>query len=564
MTRAQKEVQQAQLDDEAKIIRQLKTVYGQARKDCELKIRELSSRTDMENLQTIIYQKQYQEALKKQLDGICDNLQGQQFTSIADYLQKSYHEGYAGVMYDLHKQGIPIVAPIRQDQVVKALRTDSKISKGLYSRLGEDIDYLKKSIRAELSRGIANGSGWNEIAGHIANGMNSPFNRAINNSIRISRTEGHRIQQQSAFDAQHAAKENGANIVKQWCATLDGVTRETHQKLDGQIRELDEDFEVDGMAAPYPGGFDDPAEDCNCRCCLLQRAKWALDEDELQTLQARAAYFDLDKTKDFEDFQRKYLQLPDDADKMDIESGNWRGLNFPQNYKTKKEAVDALENKYGISFSDSRKYPIDQEILCDAVSWMDAFGKEYPAFMGMNPKKLPKLVIKAPSGMGNAVGYFTHYRNGTPVEIALNGKFHSDKKFFEEYVKKCVEIDWTVPNATTRKTFVHEYGHYVSNSIGSVRGTGWEGDFIQSCVDEYRKTHSDYSGTTFKQLQSEAGEVSRYGMKSESECFAETFAEYYGGENPREFAQIFGKKLDALLQNTQMSADGQSVLMPDP
>lgn len=314
MNKAQKEVQQVHLDEEKKTIRQLQRIYGQARKDCEKKIRELSSRTDLENLQSIIYQKQYQEALKKQLDGILDNLQSEEFTSVADYLQKSYHNGYIGVMYDLHKQGIPIITPINQEQVVKALQTDSKLSKGLYSRLGEDTNYLKRSIRAELSRGIANGSSWNEIASHIANGMNSPFNKAINNAIRISRTEGHRIQQRSALDAQYAAKEKGADIVKQWDSTLDNNTRPHHRQLDGQIRELDEPFEVDGMTADAPGHFGRAKEDCNCRCCLLQRARWALDEDELNELKERAAYFGLDKTKDFEDYRSKYMKAMQEAD----------------------------------------------------------------------------------------------------------------------------------------------------------------------------------------------------------------------------------------------------------
>lgn len=306
MNKAQKQVQQAQLKGEQKTIKQLQRIYRQARKDCEQKIRELSSRTDLENLQSIIYQKQYQEALKKQLDGILDDLQGKEFSSIADYLAKSYENGYIGVMYDLHKQGIPVIMPINQEQVVKALQVDSKLSRPMYERLGEDVDYLKRSIRAELSRGIANGSTWNQIAGHIANGMNSPFNTAINNSIRIARTEGHRIQQRSALDAQYAAKEKGADVLKQWDSTLDSRTRPHHRQLDGQIRELDEPFEVDGLKAQAPGYFGKPKEDCNCRCCLLQRARWALDEEELQTLEDRAAYFGLDKTDDFEDFKKKY------------------------------------------------------------------------------------------------------------------------------------------------------------------------------------------------------------------------------------------------------------------
>lgn len=551
MNKLQKEVLQAQLNAEKKTIKLLQRVYDQARKDCEKKIRELSSRTDLENLQSIIYQKQYQEALKKQLDGILDNLQAEEFTSIADYLQKCYHNGYIGVMYDLHQQGIPIIMPINQEQVVKALQVDSKISKGLYSRLGEDTDFLKRSIRAELSRGIANGSTWNEMARHMVNNMNSPFNTAINNAIRITRTEGHRIQQRSALDAQYVAKEKGADVLKQWDSTLDNRTRPHHRRLDGQIRELDEPFEVDGLKADAPGYFGRASEDCNCRCCLLQRARWALDEDELGELKERAAYFGLDKTKDFEDFKQKYLHLPDSADTMDVKSGNWQGLDFSQNYKNKKDAIKALADKYGIKFSDSRKYPIDETILCDAVSWMDAFEKEYPSFVKMNPAKLPKLVCKAPSSMKNAVGYFQYYYDGTPVEIALNGAYHSDLKAFAEYEKHCIESKWTVANATTRKTFVHEYGHYVSNSLCKINKRRWEHDFIQECVDEYKKSHPEYLRTTYVGLQKDCDEVSRYGMTSESECFAETFAEYYGGENPREFAQIFGRKLDKLLKGVK-------------
>lgn len=95
--------------------------------------------------------------------------------------------------------------------------------------MGEDVTYLKKAVRAEVSRGIANGSTWNEVAGKLSRHMaNTPFQKAYNNSIRIARTEGHRIQVQSALDAQHVAKSKGADIVKQWDATLDGATREHH------------------------------------------------------------------------------------------------------------------------------------------------------------------------------------------------------------------------------------------------------------------------------------------------------------------------------------------------
>lgn len=548
MNKRQLEVLKYQMQNEKKILQLLKQVYQRASMDCERKIRELAGRTDMENLQSIVYQKQYQETLKKQLDGILDALQNKEFENISEYLTGCYEDGFLGALYDIHGQGIPFIFPIDQVQVVDAVQTDSKISTNLYTRLGEDVSYLKKSIRAELSRGIANGLTWTEMAAHIAHGMNSPFHKAMNKAMRISRTEGHRIQNRAQMDMLNKAKENGADVVKQWISTLDDRTRESHKVLDGQIREIEDYFEVNGHKAKYPGGFGVASEDIHCRCCMGQRAKWNLDQDELNTLKDRASYFGLDKTKDFEDFKNKYLQVPDTTGKIDISNENWHGLHFPQNYKSKKEAVKSLFDKYGIAFSDSRKYPIDEEILCDAVSWMDAFEKEYPDFVKSNPAKLPKLAVKAPSLMKTSLGYFQYYRNGTPVEMALNGKYHSDKQAFEEYVKRCAGNKWTVANATTRKTFVHEYGHYVSNSICVINGRGWEHDFIEECVDEYKKAHPEYTKTSYIGLQKDCDEVSRYGMKSEPECFAETFAEYYGGENPREFAQIFGRKLDNLLK----------------
>lgn len=511
MNKAQKVVQQAQLDDEAKIIRQLKAVYGQARKDCEQKIRELSSRTDMENLQSIIYQKQYQEALKKQLDGICDNLQGQQFTSVADYLQKSYYNGYTGVMYDLHKQGIPIVAPINQNQLVKALQTDSKISKGLYSRLGEDIDYLKRSIRAELSRGVANGSTWNEIAGHIANGMNSPFNRAINNSIRIGRTEGHRIQQQSTFDAQQAAKEKGADIVKQWCSTLDGATRETHQKLDGQIRELDEDFEVDGMTAPYPGGFGDPAEDCNCRCCLLQRAKSALDADELQTLQDRAAYFGLDKSDSFQDFREKYLHLPDNADTMTVPQELKDITDFSQLSKYMKDTYDITV--------DPSVEKLNFQTVQKTMMGVEGVFKDYPE-LGEQ--------VKTISTKGKGVMCCS----GT--EIYFNPKYYKDEADFAEMCKGCSNSGWWPANSTPASIGAHETGHAVEMLLLNLSEYDYEwqkimdwnkgtmsGGLVSQALKNVKKTEYGKGKKNTDLMRALSG----YGATKKQECFAEAFAD---------------------------------------
>ena len=301
MRKSEKEALQAMLDDEQETIKALEKAYQRALRRIDNHIRILESD---EMTQSKIYQKRYQEAMKAQINAALDELHKKSNQTIEEYLTRSYQHGYVGTMYTLHKQGMPILAPIDQRAVTRAVRTDSKLSGRLYGELGVDMQKLKKTIRREISIGISIGSDYNMIARQVQISSGIPLKRAKT----IVRTEGHRIQQQSADDARNAAKGQGCQVVKQWDAVLDGNTRTDHRILDGQIREVGEPFEINGKKAEYPGAFGRPEEDCNCRCVALTRAKWGLDADELQTMKERAAFFGLDKTENFREFEEKYLK----------------------------------------------------------------------------------------------------------------------------------------------------------------------------------------------------------------------------------------------------------------
>lgn len=320
MLKREKEVFEALLTDEESIIKDLEKSFQRALQDIETKIKLLQAD---EMTQSKIYQIQYQRALKAQIEGIVEKLHGDNFTSIQQYLNECYTNSFVGTMYALHGQGMPVLAPIDQDAAVRAVMTDSKISEGLYEALGVDSKALKKSIQREISVGLSSGATYAEITRNISFATGAPLSRAKT----IVRTEGHRVQQASAADARNAAKAQGCSVVKQWDSTLDGKTRDTHRELDGQIRETDKPFESSsGRKARYPGDFGDPAEDCNCRCVALTRATWDLDESELKTLKDRAAFFELDKTGSFADFEKKYLKAAQTVDKSGksgiIEAGN--------------------------------------------------------------------------------------------------------------------------------------------------------------------------------------------------------------------------------------------------
>lgn len=284
MNKRQKQVQQSLLKSELEVIEELEKSYQKAIDDINRVITSLLARKDTENLQAIIYQVKYQNALKKELEGFLNVLHTRNYTLIDNYLKDCYTNAHIGTLFDLQGQGVPLILPLNQEQIISAITLNSKLSAPLYNALGYNVDYLKTSVRQEISRGIAQSLSYQEIARNIKNTTNVDYNK----SLRIAKTEGHRIQNESAYNVQVRAKEKGADIVKQWDSTLDGKTRPTHRMLDGQIVGVDGYFKSDsGYKALYPGDFGVPSEDCNCRCALLQRAKWALSDEEFTKMNGK-------------------------------------------------------------------------------------------------------------------------------------------------------------------------------------------------------------------------------------------------------------------------------------
>ena len=386
MKKFEKEVLQAFLDEEKRVLAELEDNYAIALHDINLRLENLLGRNDAD-LPHVIYQIEYQKALKTQVQAILEQLQVNEFETISEYLTRCYNTGFIGSMYSFHKQGLPFLIPIDQKQVVDAIRHKTKLKQKLYDELGVDIKKLQKTIAGEISRGISTGLGYGDMARNISLHGRIPLNRAM----VIARTESHRIQCQATSDAQYKAKEKGADVLKQWDSTLDGATRPNHRKLDGQIRELDEPFEVAGMKAMFPGDFGKASEDCNCRCAILQRARWALDEEELEELKKRAEYYGLDKAKDFEDYQKKYLKasekVRDSGQKMNEEDTSQEKaeeLNQDDGQKTNKNALVKVdkssniifEGPIGFSNSDDAK-KLEEYISNmsgqEQQKWIDAF-----------------------------------------------------------------------------------------------------------------------------------------------------------------------------------------------
>ena len=567
MNRRQKLVQQQFLDDEEKVIKRLKQVYNQAQKDIEKKTQALQDEinrlgtlanlaTDAEEKakflsmqQSKIYQKQYQDAMKKQIGSILDNMQVEEFKTVSEYLQKCYEDGFVGTMFDLQGQGIPLCFPMDQEAMVRAVQLDSKISQGLYSRLGEDVALPKKKITAQVSRGIATGMSFQQVAQQLAATTNIGFN----NAVRIARTEGHRIQVQGAMDACYKAKDKGADVVKQWDSTLDSSTRESHAAVDGEIRELDEKFSNGLMFPGDPSGG--AAEVVNCRCALLQRARWALDDAELQTLKDRAEYFGLDKADTFDDYKKKYLNATKSAPTEYM---------IPQDLTAKETEVfgeiqktyDELYQKYGVSVD-----LLGDKIAIEQRDWDNALNFSVNEYLEKHPtvgrKRAETYVKKGMYPRPEKADIFLggEYWDDSPIvtkdgtfdrvkKITVN-KFESgfDKTFKEgeEYIiakleKRAARLAQgkrarALSNATEggTGTLLHEYGHALDYAKG---------------IENHPKFKEWYSTLTEDEI--ETG-LSGYAATNAKEFIAEAFAEsFYSYQRPlsKKFMQILEEILN--------------------
>lgn len=277
MKQFEKEIAQAQLNNEKAVLKQLEKNYEDALAEVNGKIAQLLGRDDA-TAQHVVYQLEYQKALKAQIEAILETLHANEFETISDYLTNAYTEGHVGALYSLQQQGVPFLFPLDQEQIIDAIQHETMLSESLYSALGKDTKALSKMIAGEISRGLSTGAMYAEIARNVASMARIPRN----NAMRIARTEAHRIQNKAKMNVCENAKSKGADVVKQWDAALDRRTRPSHVAVDGEIRELDEKFSNGLMYPGAPGGR--PEEVINCRCNMNQRARWALDRLEAKQL----------------------------------------------------------------------------------------------------------------------------------------------------------------------------------------------------------------------------------------------------------------------------------------
>jgi len=132
----------------------------------------------------------------------------------------------------------------------------------------ETQDTAYEALKSTVAEGINAGEGIPKLSkrvGSVYEGYTSvdkPWK-----AKRIAQTETIKA---SNFGKLQGDKQSGVVIGKEWLATDDSRTRDTHMMADGQKRKIDDTFDIGGSSLMYPGDpSGDPGESINCRCTML-------------------------------------------------------------------------------------------------------------------------------------------------------------------------------------------------------------------------------------------------------------------------------------------------------
>jgi hypothetical protein len=127
---------------------------------------------------------------------------------------------------------------------------------------------MAKRIQNIITQGREEGLNLNQLARRISEKV-IPIGRS--RAALIARTETHNAASFANHQYHSILKTDlGINMMKKWVATGDDRTRSSHAEANGQVRAMEEKFDIGGTQMEHAG---DPAggakNNVNCRCVIV-------------------------------------------------------------------------------------------------------------------------------------------------------------------------------------------------------------------------------------------------------------------------------------------------------
>lgn len=152
---------------------------------------------------------------------------------------------------------------VDRDTVYELAQGDTRLLPDVNVDKKKDVDWNRKKFNAAIMQSVLQG----ESVAHAAVRLQKVVGMNYNAAVRNARTALTSAENKGRIRSYERAEEMGIKLQKQWLATLDKRTRDTHRMLDGETIPINETF---WNQCEYPGDPDGPAEEVyNCRCTLV-------------------------------------------------------------------------------------------------------------------------------------------------------------------------------------------------------------------------------------------------------------------------------------------------------
>lgn len=181
---------------------------------------------------------------------------------------REFRDGANRQLYDLEiKTGVQTGLNVyNDDAVTRLLRDHPELLPRRKEDIGKARGWEQVRIANSIAQSIIEGESVPDATRRLANTLGQSNMRVM---TRYARTALTCAQNAGRLESMKKAAAKGIHIKKKWLATLDEKTRESHRDLDGQVRELNQDFRSRLGRISYPGDITaDPADVWNCRCTM--------------------------------------------------------------------------------------------------------------------------------------------------------------------------------------------------------------------------------------------------------------------------------------------------------
>lgn len=249
------------IDEELKAVnKELEKSYNQVYKEIKKKLQEYVNLGDGSLSQTEMFKyNRYQELLKK-IEEDLKLLKSFDPSVFDEYIFRNYSESYYYTGYVLETE--------YQTKLNYSMLDRNKIKTSITNPLAKlslqnNSVIIKQQIAQVITQSIIKGEGINQASQRLK----KVLGQTSDNVFRIYQTETTRINNEASLKSMEHSKSMGLELKKQWVSTLDEKTRRSHQKLDGEVVDLDKPFSNGLM---HPGDPKGEAKDIiNCRCTMI-------------------------------------------------------------------------------------------------------------------------------------------------------------------------------------------------------------------------------------------------------------------------------------------------------